>query len=73
MNTITKKEAALKAIINEETWKFEYFSDMLKDDKEVVLAAVQKYGWALKYASERLKDDKEVVLAAVQKNGSAPY
>jgi hypothetical protein len=35
----------------------------LKNDKEVVLVAVQQNGDALRYASPELKADKEVALA----------
>ena len=38
----------------------------LKNDKEVVLNAVQKNGAVLEYASDELKNDKEVVLQAIQ-------
>ena len=34
------------------------------NDREYVLAQVQKRGWTLQYASEALKDDREIVLAA---------
>ena len=43
----------------------------LKNDKEVVLAAVAQAGLALRYASAELKNDKEVVLAAVAQDGRA--
>ena len=44
----------------------EYVSDNLKDDQEVVMAAI-KFDCpdALKFASERLRDDKEIVKIAV--------
>jgi len=39
----------------------DYASDRLKDDREIVIAAVRKKGqWALNSASERLKDDPEI-------------
>jgi hypothetical protein len=41
-------------------------NDQLRDDKEVVLAAVRKDGYSLYYASDRLKNDKNVVLTAVE-------
>ena len=41
----------------------------LKNDKEIVLKAIQINGWALKHASDELKNDKEVVLKAVQQHG----
>ncbi|GBR75752.1 hypothetical protein NO2_0395 [Candidatus Termititenax persephonae] len=46
-------------------------SPELLDDKEVVLAAVNRNGIVLRYASETLRGDREVVLAAVNKNGYA--
>jgi hypothetical protein len=52
--------------------EFNNVSKELKNDKEVVLAAIQqkckKYS-ILANVSERLKDDKDVVLAAVNQNG----
>jgi len=74
------KESVLKAIKRDET-KLEYpfiygydgalkfATTWLKDDKDVVLAAVNTFPEALKYASPRLKNDPEVVRAAVNKNG----
>lgn len=49
----------------------QFVSDLLKNDKEVVLEAVKNYGRALEYAGELPKNDKEVVLEAVKQNGSA--
>jgi len=43
----------------------------LKNDREIVLTAVQRNGNALRHASDELKKDREIVLAAVQENGSA--
>ena len=40
----------------------------LRNDKEVVLTAVQQCGWALAFASDELRSDREVILAAVQKD-----
>ena len=45
-------------------------SDELRNDREVVLAAVAQNGCALQYASEELRSDKEVVLTAVAQNGN---
>ena len=39
----------------------------LRDDKQVVLTAIQQSAQSFEYASDNLKNDKEVVLAAVQK------
>ena len=43
----------------------------MKNNKDVVLAAVQRYGFALQYASDDMKNDQEVVMAAVQNNVTA--
>ena len=43
----------------------------LKNDKDVVLAAVKREGDMLRWASNNLKNDKEVVLAAVNKDPDA--
>lgn len=42
-----------------------------KNDKELVMAAVQQQGLALQHASAALQGDVEVVLAAVKQNGLA--
>jgi hypothetical protein len=46
-------------------------AEELKNDKEVVLAAVEHNGHALQHASVELKADKGVVLAAVEQTGLA--
>ena len=43
----------------------ETLSEELQDDKEVVMAAIQRFGSNFKYASLRLRDDKETVMEAV--------
>ena len=45
--------------------------EVLKDDLEIVLAAVSKDGTTLEIVSERLRADPKVVLAAVTQNGIA--
>ena len=40
----------------------------MKDNKDVVLAAVANHGWAIQYASKRLQEDKDVIAAALQQN-----
>jgi len=50
---------------------FQYASEELKGDKEVMLAVVDKFWHGLKFASQALKGDKEVVLVAVNQNGYA--
>ena len=49
----------------------EFASELCKDDKEIVLCAVQhwmppQFGGAIQFASERCKSDEEIVLAAVR-------
>ena len=48
-----------------------YTSQRLQNDREVVLAAVQKNGLNLKYASYSLRRDFEIVTAAINENGGA--
>ena len=45
----------------------EYTSAKLKDDKEIVLAAVTQDGNALEFASKKLQSDKDVIKAAKSK------
>ena len=64
------KKAAIAVVI--EDWRaLETMSDVLKGDRDVVMAAVTKHGMAIKYSSEELRSDKEVVLAAVTQHGRA--
>ena len=45
----------------------------MKNDQEIVLAAVQQYALALRNASNEMKNDPVVVLAAVERDGWALY
>ena len=45
----------------------QYVSDILKDDREIVLEAVKQNGCALQYASDNFKNDKEIVFEAFKK------
>ena len=53
-------------------WKGEfkksYLNSRIKNNKDLLLAAVKKNGYVLDYASKELKNDKEVVLAAVKED-----
>jgi len=60
-----------KSVVSYFPLALEYASTRLKDDPEVVKAAVNNDGWALEYASTRLKDDPEVAEVAVEKDGNA--
>jgi hypothetical protein len=46
-----------------------FASAPLREDREVVLAAVHEHERALSFASADLRDDREVVLAAVRQHG----
>jgi aromatic ring-opening dioxygenase LigB subunit len=61
------KSFALKAIDifdRDFVYFFEIFPNHFRDDKEIVLKAVNKDGTAIREVSERLKNDREVALAA---------
>jgi CxxC motif-containing protein len=49
----------------------EFASDELKNDREVVFAAVINDGSALRYASAELKNDREIVMAALKEDSYA--
>ena len=49
----------------------QYASLKLRNDKEIVLAAVKKHGLGLQFASAELKKNKDIVLAAVNQTGDA--
>ena len=51
----------------------EYASATLRNDRDVVLTAVQQNGRSLQYASETLRNDRDVVLAAQEQNGVVLY
>jgi predicted methyltransferase len=67
-NVRSYKNIALNAIYAQPT-SICIASDSLKDDKDVVLAAVKNCFYAFQYASSRLKDDKNTVLAVVKQYG----
>lgn len=46
-----------------------YAEHRLRDDRGIVLIAVQNQGYALNYASKRLQGDKEIVRIAVRQDG----
>jgi hypothetical protein len=67
----TAREVALTVIQCGSGGFFEFVADDFCNDREVVLAAVNRNGCMLEYASAELRNDKDVVLAAVNKNGGA--
>ena len=68
-----ERHKAIYAISNSEDPAaiIQTFPEHLRNDREVVLAAVKQNGHALKFASPSMKKNEEVVLAAVQQNGLA--
>jgi uncharacterized protein YihD (DUF1040 family) len=48
-----------------------YVNDVMKDDFDVVLAAVKADGLALEFAGWRLRGNLEIVSAATMQNGKA--
>ena len=52
---------------------FKMLSKKLKENKDVVKVAVQRYGYSLEYASPEFRDNKEVVLEAVKNKGDILY
>ena len=71
----TTKESAL-AVIRLDVEDFPFISDELRNDKDVMLAAVSSDGGLLEFAADELRNDKEVVsaaLAAPWKPFESPY
>jgi hypothetical protein len=54
-------------------WKkvIEFASDDMKNDSEIIMAAVTQHYSALKYASNELKQNKQLVMFAIQQHGRA--
>ena len=69
MASMLEKEAMIVRLGEEGTYALEDASDALKDDKDVILAAMRgpegSYEVMEEYASERLRDDRDVMLAAM--------
>lgn len=51
--------------------ELENMDEATRNDRDVVIRAVQIMGWSLLFASPPLKNDREIVLAAVRQNGWA--
>ena len=58
-------------LVKRVNFDLEYASDELKNDREVVMKAVNQRGCASEYASDELRNDREVVMEAVKQNGCA--
>lgn len=52
-----------------ENFNFSFASDVIRNDKELVMNVVKKKGHLLQYASDVLKNDFDVVLSALSNNG----
>jgi len=59
---------ALESNLLSPVWLLQNASERLKDDRELVKMAVDKFHEALQYASERLRDDREIVKLASGKH-----
>ena len=65
--------AALKDRWWYEQWAVAEEKDWLRNDRDLVLAAVKQDGRSLWDASEELRNDRGIVLAAVKQDGTALY
>ena len=65
------RDVVMSAVSNNAFWGLESACDELKDNFDVVLAAVSKDGWALQHASKKRRGDHTIVMAAVSQNGGA--
>ena len=69
-NVLNNKNFAKTIASNSKKFSIKYFSDDIRNNKEIVLIAVAKNGNELKHASDKLKKDREVVLTAIKTVGS---
>jgi hypothetical protein len=63
-------KAYMLDLVQRDEWAFQRASAKIKNDREVVIAAVTFKGTCFLYASERLQNDREVVLATVRSFGA---
>ena len=60
------KKLVIQAVKNSTRYgALQWASDTLKDDKEVVLAAIEHYAYEIMHASDRLKLDRDIILALI--------
>jgi len=64
----TTKDIVYDLVSKYDYYTLDYVDEAFKDDKELVLTAIEKSGDAIKFSSKRLKNDKELALKAL-KNG----
>lgn len=65
------KKIALAALQSKNTFYgagFYLMPDELKDDKDIVLAGVQKNGWVIKEIDKKFQEDWDIAIAAVVQN-----
>ncbi len=60
-----EKRVYYSEVIKNKPYNLELLPPEVRDDKELMLLAVETDGYSLKFASDRLKDDEEVALAAM--------
>jgi hypothetical protein len=65
------KESVLRTVKNVSGLLLQHAQSWLKNERDVVLAAVSNNGIALKYASNYLRNDKDIAMVACQNNGWA--
>ena len=65
------KESVLRTVANVSGLLLQHAPLWMKNDKDVVLAAVTNNGIAFKYASNYMRNNKEIALAACKNNGWA--
>jgi hypothetical protein len=53
--------------------ELKFVSDDLKNDRDVVIAAVQQNGLALEFVSVELRAEREIVVMAANQNGWAAF
>lgn len=65
-HSLKDDEHFVKACVTENAESFEYCSDRLKDNFEIVMLAVQQCSLCLRYASWRLQIDEDILSEAVK-------
>ncbi|MBX9597697.1 MAG: DUF4116 domain-containing protein [Burkholderiales bacterium] len=66
MDLKAKKEAL--DLVKKNGQALQTLNNELRNDREIVLAAINQYCYALRFASNQLKSDKDVVLSAINHN-----
>lgn len=64
-------EVVMEAIKNDQYFSLSVVSERLKNNFEVVLAAVKCRNYSLKFASANMRDNEEIVSASVTRSGSS--